>query len=83
MFESPGLVTGLVTGSPENEATPQQKTPLYLAGFFSFNTEPDTSGILPAVDMALDHINEKSDILSDYELKMDWKDIKVSVYSLF
>ena len=56
-----------------------QNIPIYLAGFFSFNTEPDTSGILPAVEMALDHINNNSDVLSGYELKMEWKDIKVTL----
>ena len=30
----------------------------------------DGSGFIPATQMALDHINERDDILPEYELKM-------------
>ncbi|XP_072016479.1 gamma-aminobutyric acid type B receptor subunit 1-like [Amphiura filiformis] len=50
------------------------KIPIYLGGFFSLSGVWDSSGILPAVEMALDHINARSDILPEYDLKMVWND---------
>ncbi len=54
------------------------KTRLYLGGFFSLGGVWDGSGILPAVEMALDHINERQDVLPEYELRMVWNDTQVS-----
>ena len=68
--------------SPETtEDTPRPKIPLYLGGFFSFGGPWDGSGVLPAVDMALDHINAKEDVLPEYELRMVWNDTQVSFIS--
>ncbi|XP_072015945.1 gamma-aminobutyric acid type B receptor subunit 1-like [Amphiura filiformis] len=50
------------------------KTPIYIGGFFSHGGAWDASGILPAVAMGLDHINEREDILPDYDLRMVWND---------
>ncbi|XP_071510584.1 gamma-aminobutyric acid type B receptor subunit 2-like [Diadema antillarum] len=61
LTESPGGASG-------------EKIPLYLAGFFSVSGGWDASGVLPAVEMALDHVNERPDILPDYEIKMVWND---------
>ena len=55
-----------------------KKIPLYLGGYFSLGGIWDGSGILPAVEMALEHINERTDILTEYELKMIWNDTQVS-----
>ena len=55
-----------------------KKIPLYLGGYFSLGGIWDGSGILPAVEMALEHINERTDILAEYELKMIWNDTRVS-----
>ena len=55
-----------------------KKIPLYLGGYFSLGGIWDGSGILPAVEMALEHINERTDILAEYELKMIWNDTQVS-----
>ena len=56
-----------------------QKIPLYIGGFFPISKESswDGSGVLPAVDMALEHINERRDLLADYELRMEWADSEV------
>ncbi|XP_072030126.1 gamma-aminobutyric acid type B receptor subunit 1-like [Amphiura filiformis] len=51
-----------------------RKIPLYLGGFFSLGGVWDGSGILPAVEMALDHINDRMDILPNYDLRMTWND---------
>ncbi len=56
------------------------KIPLYLGGFFSLGGVWDGSGILPAVEMALDHINERQDVLPEYELRMVWNDTQVNKY---
>ena len=54
------------------------KIPLYLGAFFPVGGDWDGSGIIPAVEMALDHINARQDILEGYELRMVWNDTKVS-----
>ena len=59
-------------------STSQDKIPLYLSGYFTLGGNWDGSGILPAVEMALDHINHQMDILPEYELKMIWNDTRVS-----
>ncbi|XP_072043527.1 gamma-aminobutyric acid type B receptor subunit 1-like [Amphiura filiformis] len=52
----------------------RQKIPLYIGGFFSLGGLWDGSGVLPAVEMGLDHVNNRTDILEEYELKMIWND---------
>ena len=54
------------------------KIPLFLGGYFTLGGIWDGSGILPAVEMALNQINERTDILPEYELKMVWNDTRVS-----
>ena len=71
---APNLVTSVENGGFRNGTS---KIPIYLAGFFSLHSDFDMSGLLPAVELALDHINERSDILAEYELKMEWNDTQV------
>ena len=55
----------------ENITTTSSKIPLYLGGYFPMpGSSYDGSGFIPATQMALDHINERDDILPEYELKM-------------
>ena len=72
-FRSPSNTT--VSSSSTSET---DKIPLYLGAFFPVGGDWDGSGIIPAVEMALDHINAREDILTDYELRMVWNDTKVS-----
>ena len=51
--------------------------PLYISAFFSLGGNWDGSGIIPGVEMALDDINAREDVLSGYELKMIWNDTQV------
>ena len=69
----------LDSGNESNDEGKEEKIPLYLAGFFAMGVRGnwDGSGILPAVDMAIEHVNERSDILTDYVLKMEWTDSEV------
>ncbi|XP_077991529.1 gamma-aminobutyric acid type B receptor subunit 1-like [Glandiceps talaboti] len=54
------------------------KTKLTLLGFVPVeNTSAWSSGgIIPAIEMALDDVNNSSEILSDYELTWQWVDDK-------
>ncbi|XP_070533391.1 gamma-aminobutyric acid type B receptor subunit 1-like isoform X1 [Ptychodera flava] len=56
----------------------ENKTKLTLAGVISLNTTSGWSsgGIIPAVELALDDVNNRSDVLQDYELTLDWEDDK-------
>ncbi|XP_072030730.1 gamma-aminobutyric acid type B receptor subunit 1-like [Amphiura filiformis] len=54
--------------------TPVKKVPLYLGGLFSLGGRSDESGHVPAVEMALDHINQRPDVLVEYDLRMVWND---------
>lgn len=53
------------------------KIPIYLGGFFTLGGNWDGSGILPVVEMALEHVNNRPDLLADYELRMVWNDTQV------
>ncbi|XP_072030368.1 gamma-aminobutyric acid type B receptor subunit 1-like [Amphiura filiformis] len=63
---------------PTSASDTDNRIPLYLGGFFSFSGPWDGSGVLPAVEMALDHINQRTDVLAEYELKMVWNDTQCS-----
>lgn len=70
---------GSGAGSGSGASKPRGKIPLYLGGFFALPGGGwDGSGVLVAVEMALDHINNEANILEDYELKMVWSDTRVS-----
>ncbi|XP_071835074.1 gamma-aminobutyric acid type B receptor subunit 1-like [Apostichopus japonicus] len=50
------------------------KIPLYIGGMMSMTGGWDGSGCLVSAELALEQINNRSDILPDYELKMVWND---------
>lgn len=55
----------------------EEKVPLYIGGMFSMTGGWDGSGCLMAAELALEQINNRTDILPDYELKMVWGDTQV------
>ena len=65
------------SNSTKSGAQDGSKIPLYIGAFFPFGGGWDASGIIPAVEMALDDINARVDILPKYELKMVWNDTQV------
>lgn len=67
---SPGTESGAQNGS---------KIPLYIGAFFPFGGGWDGSGIIPVVEMALDDINAREDMLPGYELRMVWNDTQVQL----
>ncbi|XP_029193493.2 gamma-aminobutyric acid type B receptor subunit 1-like isoform X2 [Acropora millepora] len=56
------------------------KKDLYIGGFFGVNiTEAgawSSAALIPALEMALDHVNNDSNILADYQLNYVWRDSK-------
>ncbi|XP_072030704.1 gamma-aminobutyric acid type B receptor subunit 1-like [Amphiura filiformis] len=64
--------TNLTVNSTNTSSSARK--PLYLGGYFTLGGIWDGSGILPAVEMALDHINDRTDVLAEYELRMIWND---------
>ena len=57
--------------------TTTDRTPVYIGGFFSFGGSWESKDILPAVEMALDHVNQDDRILPDYKLVMNYSDTQV------
>lgn len=68
-----------VRGDPSSMEADPARIPLYIGGMFSLSGGWDGSGCLVSAELALDQINNRSDILPDYELKMIWNDTKVSL----
>lgn len=52
---------------------------LYIGTFIENKTNGgyNNAGTLPAVQMAVEHVNKRADILQGYTLKIDVKDSKV------
>ena len=57
---------------------------LYIGAFFGVNITDgwSTAGVIPAFEMALHHVNNNPNILTDYELKYVWRDSKVTTQLL-
>ena len=56
------------------------KIDLYIGGFFGKNIKAgawSSAALIPILEMALDHVNNDSNILVDYQLKYVWRDSKV------
>ena len=56
------------------------KSRLVIGGLAGLNVQGNgwcSAGIVPAVELALERVNNHSDILKDYHLDIEWKDAKV------
>ena len=56
------------------------KIDLYIGGFFAKNIKDggwSSANLIPALEMALDHVNNDSNILVDYQMNYVWHDSKV------
>ena len=63
-----------------------QPTTLYIGGLFGIDTSAggwNSAGIVPAVKLAFEDINNNSNVLRDYQLKLLIKDSQVSCRVLF
>ena len=73
------LSHGLPTnGDTKNSSTKGGKIPLYIGGLLPFSGGWDGSGLVPGIDLALEQVNAREDLLVDYELKIVWNDTQVS-----
>jgi len=65
---------------------PNKRHDVYIAGFFPFGGRVSGSipegqvgrGVMPAVKLAVDHINENPTLLRNYRLHVWWNDTQVS-----
>ena len=58
------------------------KEKLYIGTFYGVNVSSigwSSEGVMPAVQMALDHVNKDQSILPEYTLHEDWRDSKVTL----
>ena len=55
------------------------KIPLYIGALLPFGGGWDGSGLVPSIDIALEKINERDDILPGYDLQVIWNDTQVGV----
>jgi len=73
---------GQCTGQKPINLGGSKKRDVYIAGFFPYgNHVPEGHigrGVMPAVKLAVEHINEHPTILRDYRLHMWWNDTEVS-----
>lgn len=51
---------------------------LHLAGLFPISVGGVGKGVLPAVQLAMDHVNRNKNILRKFKLTMTWNDTEVS-----
>ena len=48
-----------------------------LAGIDIYEEGWSSAGVIPAIELALERVNNHSDILKDYHLDIEWKDSRV------
>ncbi|EFN87916.1 hypothetical protein EAI_15950 [Harpegnathos saltator] len=76
------LMAGHCAGQKPINLGGSKKRDVYIAGFFPYgNHVPEGHigrGVMPAVKLAVEHINEHPTILRDYRLHMWWNDTEVS-----
>ncbi|KAL5235333.1 hypothetical protein ACI65C_002742 [Semiaphis heraclei] len=76
------LVAWCVATSVGQRPTPNKRHDVYIAGFFPFGGRVSGSipegrvgrGVMPAVKLAVDHINENPTLLRNYRLHVWWND---------
>ncbi|XP_072047142.1 gamma-aminobutyric acid type B receptor subunit 1-like [Amphiura filiformis] len=76
------LVTVWLTSNGEasntSEPVGETKIPLYIGGLLPFSGGWDGSGLVPGIDLALEQINNRDDMLPGYDLRIVWNDTQCS-----
>lgn len=81
----PHLVLSLLLcfslGSWTVQSRTAKRSDVYIAGFFPYGDGVENSytgrGVMPSVKLALGHVNEHPQILTNYRLHMWWNDTQV------
>lgn len=64
-----------------------KRSDVYIAGFFPYGDGVENSytgrGVMPSVKLALGHVNEHPQILTNYRLHMWWNDTQVRALELY
>lgn len=75
------LLITLTKSMQASEEATDNRTTLYLLGLFPFSDPwPGGETMLPAVQIAIEHINNRSDILPGYRLALIWEDTEVRIH---
>ena len=81
-FEMTCYVFCVVCMHPAAEGSRQNARQIYIAGLFpvtSLKGDMNAAGVLPSVQLALQHVNEDRHILPRHILELDYNDTKVSL----
>ncbi|XP_072048302.1 gamma-aminobutyric acid type B receptor subunit 2-like [Amphiura filiformis] len=73
-----GMTTSNGEASNSSEPDGDTKIPLYIGGLLPFSGGWDASGLVPGIDLALQQVNARDDLLSEYDLRIVWNDTKCS-----
>lgn len=73
--------------SSQKPSSVTKRHDVYIAGFFPFTPTdfPETRtgrGVMPAVKLAVEHINDSPTVLRNYRLHMWWNDTQVRAFQL-
>ena len=73
-----------ISGSAKHRTVPHNRTDIYFAAFFPLTPVGSLDakighGVMPAVRLAIKHINQSPNILKGYKLHMYWNDTQVLV----
>ena len=75
------IICYFLSTSTVNSEDASCKKDLYIGGFFGVNISENgawsSAALIPALEMALDHVNNDSNVLVEYQLKYVWRDSKV------
>lgn len=78
------IVLTILSQVPKATAKPFK---LYIGSFFGVDIKKDgawsSAGVIPAVEMALEHVNNDNSILAGYTLDYIWRDSKASDLAFF
>ncbi|KAG8222155.1 hypothetical protein J437_LFUL000736 [Ladona fulva] len=75
-----------VAGPELRTGTRSRRQDVYIAGFFPFGPRGPGGGslgrgVMPAVKLAVDHINDSPDVLRGYRLHVYWNDTQVGSFA--
>ncbi|KAK6639983.1 hypothetical protein RUM43_008260 [Polyplax serrata] len=76
------VTAGYIINPRSSNVAGSKKHDVYIAGFFPFDEAVAESeigrGVLPAVRLAVDHINDNPTVLRNYILHLWWNDTKIA-----